>query len=239
MSAEFSQIKESLVDKILEQGQRLRNAMVESILLNDPLSSGIIYNKTYNTPVPSETKLIGKPIGDKKLLEAFLSGDYLTKDQEEIALNTIRSMPVSDVCDTTERTLLSKCSCSTCAAYYRNNLKCDLRRSPNCNKKFSIGQKEEANFDGHQILKEVDSLKVILQSIHLNSFGTKKVTQYLSKRQFSSGLNETYFVEYYIPDIFTKEVPKSKSKTDSGLESNHVRVCARRTGNGWYYFFIY
>ncbi|CAG9767011.1 unnamed protein product [Ceutorhynchus assimilis] len=219
MCADFTRVKESLVDKILEQGQKLRNSMVQSILQNDPMSSAdIIYNnKIYNTPVNSATTLSNEnPKKNSKLLEAFLNGDYLTKDQEELALSTIRSMPVSDVCETTQKTLSSKCCCATCTAYSINNLNCDLRRTPNCSnlrREFTI-------------FKFVDSLKVILQSLSLNDFGNKKV----NTKETNSTLNETYFIEYYIPEVFTRNI-KTKSKTDSGLESGHVRVCAKRTTN--------
>lgn len=220
---EFTKVKDSLVDKILEQGQRLRNAMVQSILQNDPHSADVLFhhNKKYNTPVSSDTGLTEEPLKDNKLITAFLHGDYLTKQQEELALNTIRSMSLSDVCETTKHTLHSKCACITCTEYNTNNLKCDLRRT------------HTAVDKNTQFLKQVDSLKVVLQSIHLNSLGQKKVNQGL--RGPSSSLNETYFVEYSLPEVFTKNMTKSKSKVDSGLENNHVRICAKRTNDGLYY----
>lgn len=214
-------MKDSLVDKILEQGQRLRNAMVQSILQNDPLSEDI-YNKTHNTPASSATSLTCNTNG-KKLLEAFLNGDYLTKEQEQMALNTARSVPVEEVCNTIEKTNFSKCACAVCSAYHPTNLKCDLRRPKSLLKELNMGIPADA-------LKQVDSLKIILQSIHLNSAGSKKVSH--GQSQADSRLNETYFVEYSVPEVFTKGVVRSKSKTDSGLESSHVRVCARRTSNG-------
>lgn len=223
--SEFTKVKNSLVDKILEQGQRLRNAMVQSILQNDPHSADVLFhhNKKYNTPVSNDTGLTDQPLKDNKLITAFLHGDYLTKQQEEQALNTIRSMSLSDVCDTTEHTLGSKCTCITCTAYNNNNLKCDLRRTNP-----AVDEAVDKEF-----LKQVDSLKVVLQSICLNSLGQKKVNQGLSGQ--ISSLNETYFVEYSLPEVFIKNMTKSKSKVDSGLENNYVRVCARRTNDGLYY----
>lgn len=221
--SEFTKVKDSLVDKILEQGQRLRNSMVQSILQNDPHSADVLFhhNKKYNTPVSSDTGLTDQPLKDNKLITAFLHGDYLTKQQEELALSTIRSMSLSDVCENTDHTLGSKCTCITCTAYNTNNLKCDLRRT------------NPAVDKDTQFLKQVDSLKVVLQSILLNSLGQKKVNQGFSGQ--SSSLNETYFVEYCLPEVFIKNMTKSKSKVDSGLENNYVRVCARRTNNGLYY----
>ncbi|KAH1019281.1 hypothetical protein HUJ04_009124 [Dendroctonus ponderosae] len=220
MSSEFTGIKDSLVDKILEQGQRLRNAMVQSILQNDPFT-GDIYSKTHNTPVSSATSLTCNSNG-KKLLEAFLNGDYLTKEQEQMALNTARSVPMEEVCNTIGKSNFSKCACAVCSAYHPTNLKCDLRRPQTQLKQLKGGVPADA-------LKQVDSLKIILQSVHLNNAGSKKVS--FGKGRADSRLNETYFLEYSVPEVFSKGVVRSKSKTDSGLESSVVRVCARRTSN--------
>ncbi|XP_050315160.1 C2 domain-containing protein 3-like [Anthonomus grandis grandis] len=258
MSGEFNQIKETLVDKILDQGQRLRNAMVQSILQNDPLSSEVFLSKTHNTPMSSLSSLTTRTAADKKLLEAFINGDYLTKEQEELALETIRSLPASEVCETTEKTLSSRCSCPTCLSYHENNLKCHLRRehrvSTNCqnqkpeclpeftNSNFTdclrehrvsacqntVAEVSNSNFTN--ILKQVDCLRVSLQSIHLNELGIKKVVQ-SSNKVNSYGASQSYFVEYTIPDIFFKQGEKLQSKVDSGLKSNHVSFCARGSSN--------
>ncbi|XP_066246951.1 uncharacterized protein [Euwallacea similis] len=227
MSTEFtSKTKGSLVDKILEQGQKLRNAMVQSILQNDPFHSDILCsNNNYDTAVTSRVSLTGSGTGDKKLLEAFLNGDYLTKDEEKIALSTVRSMAGLEVFKSTEEKLFTKCLCSTCSIYHTNNLKCDLRRN-----EAAFKPTESINsIDALNVLKQVDSLKIILQSIHLNSLGEKKIVQDFNKP--SSHLNEIFFVKYCIPEVFINDTVKSKSKVDSGLERNQIQVCSRRTSN--------
>ncbi|XP_066150270.1 uncharacterized protein [Euwallacea fornicatus] len=227
MSTKFTlKTKEFLVDKILEQGQKLRTAMVQSILQNDPLHSDILYsNNKYYTPITNRVSLTGSGSGDKKLLEAFLNGDYLTKDEEKIALSIVRSMPGLEIFKTTKEKLFSKCPCSTCSVYHTNNLKCDLKRNEAAFKH----TEHINNINALNVLKQVDSLKILLQSIHLNSLGEKKIVQSFNKS--SSHLNETFFVKYCIPEVFICDIVKSKSKVDSGLEHNQIQVCSRRTSN--------
>ncbi|ENN76373.1 hypothetical protein YQE_07095, partial [Dendroctonus ponderosae] len=118
------------------------------------------------TPVSSATSLTCNSNG-KKLLEAFLNGDYLTKEQEQMALNTARSVPMEEVCNTIGKSNFSKCACAVCSAYHPTNLKCDLRRPQTQLKQLKGGVPADA-------LKQVDSLKIILQSVHLNNAGSKK-----------------------------------------------------------------
>ncbi|KAL1509796.1 hypothetical protein ABEB36_004478 [Hypothenemus hampei] len=226
MLGDHFKTKESLVDKILEQGQKLRNAMVQSILQNDLQNrANNLDTKTHNTPVSSFFSLSNRSDEERNLFEAFLNGDYLTKQQEELVLNTARSIPPAEFLLATERTFFpKKCKCDICAEYHNNNLKCDLRRTTTQN-----ADKELVKRSNQDFLKQVDSIKVILQNIDLNSYGIKKITNGCNFQ--SSSLGESYFIEYSIPQVFVKDVVKSKSKTDSGLESNDVRIYAKRINN--------
>lgn len=57
----YNEIREtdSLVDKIVQQGQKLRNALVHSILNNDPFSVDILTSQT-NTERTTRTEVPGK-----------------------------------------------------------------------------------------------------------------------------------------------------------------------------------
>ncbi|KAG5899964.1 hypothetical protein JTB14_034535 [Gonioctena quinquepunctata] len=101
-------VDSNLVDKILEQGQKLRNAMVASILKNDPLSTKLIYNNPFNTPQSSKTEF-GEPekVDNLISLEAFIKGECMTKEDEKTALDTLRSLSGPDLCKTTEKSLKS------------------------------------------------------------------------------------------------------------------------------------
>ncbi|XP_060531036.1 uncharacterized protein LOC132704799 isoform X2 [Cylas formicarius] len=222
MNSNFKMVDGKLVEKILEQGQKLRNAMVESILKNDPFSAELTSRKHYTTPRDSSLSVPkhADKIADSKLLEAYLNGDYLTREQETSAMETIRTMPVLELSNQTQKTLHNVgkiCTCTTCLAYMDTNLNCDLRRNEGeimkpCN--------------NTNILKFVDSLKVILHGIQLNETGLKRIS---NKEQLQySALNECYFLEYKVPDILTKKL--KKSKVDSGLTNTSVRFCSRRVG---------
>ncbi|CAH0561232.1 unnamed protein product [Brassicogethes aeneus] len=207
-----------LVDKILEQGQRLRNSMVQSILNNDPLY--VDSNKHYNTPVSSVElhKHVDTSQFDDKKLESFLKGDYLSREDEKIALDTFRSMSDVDLCKTTERMYSANsrtCSCSTCRDYHSKDLNCDIKRSKS-DKNISIRYENEKYF------KFVDSLKVTVHSLVLNGAGSRKICDK------NVPLGETYFLEYIVPDLLQKNVGFVKSKVNSGLDTNSVRICAKK-----------
>ncbi|KAJ8945065.1 hypothetical protein NQ318_005245, partial [Aromia moschata] len=223
-------VDKSLVDKILEQGQRLRNAMVGSILKNDPFNTEIIYNKHFNTPRSSGTELNRfKAVDnltslDEKRLEAFIKGEYMTKDEEKLAVDTLRSLSAPALCKTTERSLssgrLSTCRCYVCEIYNANNLYCDLRRkSPKQtverletypSNEVTREIQEKYRTDNGNILKHVDSMKVSINSLVLNEIGNQK---------------------YVVPDYLVSKSFVSKSKVNSGLENNHVRLCSRRNND--------
>ncbi|GJQ83131.1 hypothetical protein Trydic_g15369 [Trypoxylus dichotomus] len=134
----------NLVEQILEQGQRLRAAMVQTILNNDPFNIDIL--KTPNFKSYSETDAL-KPIHtvnldnqyetksltleDKHKFLAYLRGEEMTRNDERKVLDTFRAMSNADICDATERSYNSdySCCCDTCKAYYKHNLSCDFNHS--------------------------------------------------------------------------------------------------------------
>lgn len=59
----YNEIREtdSLVDKIVQQGQKLRNALVQSILNNDPFSVDVLTtNRSYSEEKTARSTLAGK-----------------------------------------------------------------------------------------------------------------------------------------------------------------------------------
>lgn len=217
-----------LIDKVLERGQRLRNAMVQAILTHDPL----------NTDVISDHQ--GKSIRIDELshettrkIRAFLQGDPLSRKDEIWTLETLRSMSATDLCKVTDRTYKSEepCDCLTCHEYREKDLNCDLKRVENSNEITQKIQQRYKNEFGSYI-KFVDSVKVSVNSVLLNEAGEKKVNNSLFKSK-TSGVGQTFFLEYQIPEVLVKNYQKNKSKVDSGLDSaNVVRFCARRSQEG-------
>lgn len=134
----------NLVEQILEQGQRLRAAMVQTILNNDPFNLDLV--KTQNFKSYSETDAL-KPmhainadnrretkslsLEDKHKFLAYLRGEKMTRSDERQVLDTFRAMSNADICDATERSYNAdySCSCDTCKAYYKHNLSCDFNHS--------------------------------------------------------------------------------------------------------------
>lgn len=237
----------SLVNKILEQGQKLRNSMVGSILKNDPFNTDIIYSKHFTTPKTSSSDFTDfKSLSpftsiDEKRVEAYIKGEYMTKDEERLALDTLRSMSAPDLFKTTERTLnstcLSTCKCYICEIYNSNNLYCDLRRKSKdingTNQCFSseIAKdiQEKYKNENKAMLKYVDSLKVLINNLTLTETGNRKVSD--NDKKVPYNFNQTYFLEYCIPDCIVNKCIISKSKVNSGLESNFFRFCSRRNND--------
>ncbi|XP_044255228.1 uncharacterized protein LOC123005506 [Tribolium madens] len=214
-----------LIDKILERGQRLRSAMVQSILRHDPLNLDVI-----NDQVKKPTKLDDLPHDSNSKIRAFLQGDPLSREEEIWALETLRSMSATDLCKVTDRTYRSEepCDCLTCHEYREKDLNCDLKRVENSNEiTEKIQQRYKNEFANY--IKFVDSVKVSVNSVLLNEAGDKKVLNSLIKDKASS-VGQNFFLEYQIPEILVRNSPKNKSKVDSGLDSgNLVRLCTRRS----------
>lgn len=57
----YNEIREtdSLVNKIIQQGQRLRNALIQSILKNDPFSVDVLTSQT-NSERTGRSEVVGK-----------------------------------------------------------------------------------------------------------------------------------------------------------------------------------
>ncbi|XP_074037878.1 uncharacterized protein [Leptinotarsa decemlineata] len=240
-------VDSNLVEKILEQGQKLRNAMIGSILKNDPFSTEILINNHYNTPRSSRSELSNNtktenviPLNDKRL-EAFIKGDCMSKEEEKLALDTLRSLSAPDLCETTERTLKSTniggCKCYICKVYNSKYLSCDSKLNSQKEMEFQSPPQHEVTENipgkykacGVQTLKFVDSLKIAINNLILNDIGNQKILSTVnSKVPCKSSSN--FFLEYKVPEILVTSA-KHKSKVDSGLETNHVRLSSRKTSN--------
>ncbi|KAI4462560.1 hypothetical protein MML48_4g00012375 [Holotrichia oblita] len=203
----------NLVEQILEQGQRLRAAMVQTILNNDPFNLDLV--KTQNFKSYSETDAL-KPmhainadnqretkslsLEDKHKFLAYLRGEKMTRNDE------------------------------------RQNMKLAAK-----SKKLESQTGVSYSYPSHSVkcLKYVDSLKISIHSLVLNQEGNKKVygNSLDKKLKLPISITHTYFIEYQIPEIIMKAVLRSKSKVDSGLDShNLVRMCSKKLHNEAIYF---
>ena len=209
-------IDAQLVDKILDRGQRLRSAMVQAILNNDPFNQDVIYQES------KSVRLEDLPKDSNEKIRAFLQGDAMSREDEIVTLETLRSMSAADLCRVTDRTYGSEepCDCLTCVEYQEKDLKCDLKRESN-----EITQKIQERYKSEvsSHLKFVDSVKISVNSLI---------------KEKAAGVGQTFFLEYQIPEVLVKNHQKVKTKVDSGLDSaNVVRLCSRRThGQGITYF---
>lgn len=203
-------VNSELVDTVLEQGQRLRSSMIESILENDPLFKTTNYTQRHNAD-------LHKP----DTLEAYLRGDPLSEDDQTVAFDSIKTLNAKQLSDITNRIFCSKCKCNICMEYDGIAFKDDTRRKPSENKAIYDINETFPSEEHKNYLKYVDSLKINVHSLSLNETGNRKVGNQVP-------FNQTFFIEYRIPSILLKNV-KNKSKVDSGLDSNGVvRICSRR-----------
>lgn len=235
---EFSQ-SGSLVDQILEQGQRLRNAMVQSILNNDPFNSDIIGNKYKIT----NNEIDEITVEDKEKFINYLRGDVMSKVEKKQALDTFRKLSNVDICDITEEACLknnTSCGCDTCKAYYKEtNL--ELNSVPllnlrsvcvsNSNRHKNVESVKSDLVSVISCLKYVDSLKLHVHYLNLTEDGIKKVCRNTdAKLKLPPSYSYTFFIEYTLPDVIIVNF-KSKSKVDSGLHPNKIRICSKVVQN--------
>lgn len=139
MSSHVSLVNVNLVEQILEQGQRLRNSIVQSILNNDPLNTEIMTNtdrSATNISQPLQLQIEdcdrNRNLTMKNQIEAYLQGEHMTLQEEQEVLNALQSMSAAELCKTTERTYTSynkPCNCDICHMYETQNLSCDIKRS--------------------------------------------------------------------------------------------------------------
>lgn len=227
--------KNTIVDQILEQGQRLRNSMVESILNNDPLNIQVI-NYRHESTCNNNINELDKPLSpqEKQLFIAYVRGDRMTKSEELQALDTFRKMSPADISEITDRTCLSykaTCNCDTCKAYYSENYT-ETFKVPLLNLKI-IDEKMNyleatpiTNF-----LKYVDSLRVSIHNLVFNCEGLKKINCKNNLFKLPPSYTHSYFVEYAIPDVIIPKNNKIKAKVDTGMSNNKIRFCSKSTHN--------
>ncbi|XP_076255909.1 uncharacterized protein LOC143193530 [Rhynchophorus ferrugineus] len=215
MSFKDKKIDKKLVEHILEQGQKLRTSMIESILKNDPFNKETVNEKCYNTPRSSNGSI------NYQIKELEVASDVF-KDLN-VCENQLLSERYENACYATEKSVV--CSCSTCLAYSVKCLKCDLRRAKSKDSIVIPKQKPIKK----ELLEYGDCLKIQLHSIYLNTQGLKKVTHDLPNRTLHS-YNETYILEYSIPKIFLTKHRKSTGR--NCLENdNYSRIIGRRTND--------
>lgn len=308
MSALESNLKSnsntSLVEKILEQGQRLRNSMVQAVLNNDPFNKEILSNISSPAHTYRDNKSAGiekcncyshrgKDKGtqreyDQLNIHKYLEGDEMCVNEEMRALETLRSMSPHSLIQSTSCTKHSdhyKNSCDICKDY-ENRLysastssvsidRLDERYTSNRSKqahKANDKNTEEIVHDGkarvkifeepedrfkskpkdgpsklklikntfHEnqgVLRYVDSLKIHVYSLKLNGAGHRKVSASENANKPYLIGNNMYFVEYSLPDVLLKQVPKSRAKVNTGLHPDKtIRFCSKKLLNDSVYF---
>lgn len=225
--------RNNLVDQILEQGQRLRNSMVESILNNDPLNiSAINYkHKACNHYGPKVDKALSTE--EEQLFLSYLHGDSMSKVEEKQALDTFRRMSLTDICNLTDRSCLSykaTCNCSTCKAYYNYDVPLlNLRKLQH--ESSSNNNKAALKVDQFTLLKYVDSLKISVHSLAFNLEGLKKINRKSNAAKLPPSYSHSYFVEYSIPGVILPADGKIKAKVDTGMNNNKIRFCSKLVHN--------
>lgn len=239
-SSLHSKRSNNIVDQILEQGQRLRNSMVESILNNDPFNTNVInYKYRYNNTScdRSTSDVMEKPLSpdEKELFLAYVRGDTMTKIEEKQALDTFGKMSIRDVYNLTDRTCLSykaTCNCDTCKAYYNDNK--EMYNVPRLNLQNLNSEKGElesvkSSIPVSNLLKYVDSLRISVHSLTFNQEGLKKINKSNMKNLFKlpPSYTHTYFVEFAIPEVIIPSRDRVRAKVDTGMHNNKVRFCSK------------
>lgn len=240
--------KNNLIEKILHQGQRLRNAMVQSILDHDPFNTEIFNDYNTNTLVTSRLRKkvpsycssldINLLDTEKRKIQLFLKGESMNQRDQVEALDTLRSMSSENLCKTTNETYHSKCPCTTCLKYNKDDLNCDLKRFKKnlIDKEEKIIQ-EQICIKPHnkneisKYLKYVDCMQISIHDLILNDKGNKKINSYMTvDKKIPAWGSQTFFIEYELPfvlSVSTSGKKLQKSVTNSS-NNNFVRICARR-----------
>nr|CAI5849123.1 unnamed protein product [Callosobruchus analis] len=231
-------VDSNLAEKILKQGQKLRVSMIESILKNDPFNTDIIYMKDFSTPQSSRTNLSKNKIldfddlnpcsdVDENRLNAFIRGECMTKEEEQLALDTLRSLSAPELCRTAARSLtcqVEPCQCTTCQIY--NSF---LKTTPKIRTKINPIHETINSLHGQhnpylQLLDYVDSLKLSINNFKLTERGIHKVLANCTDEASIRYIN--FFLEYHIPEQITSSHIQNKS-----FSQNCVRLCSKLSNN--------
>lgn len=241
----LAQNEGSLVERVLEQGQRLRNSIVQSILNNDPFNTEIMTNQITLMDSPNGPQLSKRyessPIDNQsqEKLEAYLQGESMPREDELQVLNIIQSMSSAELCKTTDQAFSSDkfCNCRICNKYVREEVNCDLKRAcPNRNShkvpSSAITDQIQESYRSQtgEYLKYVDSLQIGVHNLVLNDVGIRKASasETTKPMKLPLSVNYTYFIEYRVPDVLSGTTKKT---TFSTTDANLVRICSNRLHN--------
>ncbi|KAF5284565.1 hypothetical protein FQR65_LT02391 [Abscondita terminalis] len=245
----------NIVEQILEQGQRLRNAMVKSILDNDPFyieDARIKQKLESNKPLHNKFKTIE----DDKMckFKTAKSTQVMSSEFPEVYCGCHicniykREIYFGDKCMHIPPLHLLKRTQNKCRSTdnadealdsgipSRSNLQSDTVTSNFTEDKIqSINQQEHVEkpislIKTTNYFKYVDSMKIMVHNVSLNYAGNRKAlaSGADTKYRLPISTNQSYFVEYNIPNCLTHTLARSKSKVDSGLGSNLFRVCSKK-----------
>lgn len=232
--ANFDKVPDmNLIDKVLEQGQKLRNSIVKSILNNDPFNSDVLIA---NSMPNSAKNVITSLQNQEQNVINYLKGDPMSPEEKQNVLSVIQNMSPNELCKTTERSFGSykkSCNCYICNLYESENLSCDLKRSATYSNKsdcvvppIDLTQKTDENFtvQNEKLLKYVDSMQVTVHSLELNSTAVQKLICDRQSKVLS--MNYSYFVEYWVSEDVLKIDRNLKS-----FSRNCVRICSKKTSD--------
>lgn len=248
----------NLVDQILEQGQRLRNSIVQSILNNDPLNSEIILSTERSTANVSEILELKNDEYDankyttmKNQIEAYLQGEQMSPQEEHEVLAAIQSMSAQELCKTTEKTYASynnSCNCNVCKQYETQNLNCDLQRSTKPNTEvplINLTEKDDEN-TGKSVdivefikntyrsqtadyLQYIDSLQVAVHSLTLSDAGLRKVaTNDVDKKSKVPAAVSHTYFVEYTVPSVLQKNSAGSTRSVFSVDRNCVRICSRK-----------
>lgn len=195
-----------LVEQILQQGQRLRNAMVKSILDNNPLDKEF------------ETKEL-----DLELDNLIASSPYLDAACDcQICRAYVREKLNSDGFHVPDR-CCAKRNCDKCSD---DGIKTSRHATDGDETKTIIAVDNDP-------YKLANCLRITVHKLRLNEAGNRKASgsSLDMKHKLPTALSHTYFVEYRVPKCLLRDRTKPDSKVDSGLDSNVTRICSKKIHN--------
>lgn len=236
-------VSSKIVHKVLKQGQRLRNAMVETILDNDPFNKDV-YNPVAAPKLDSQLSTARNQSEFDKNTRVFdyLTGANVSPLEEEQILNTIRTISPA----------ISMIQLASDLHFQNTNEAITQREKPvavmnptsqpqtsnvkifndyKYEKLKSISQKSilTNNENENNLLSFVDSFKVYVYTLKFNSAGWRKVFGYENKSLVSRA--PTFFVEYILPQLLNEDALKQnekKTKVNSNIVNRATRFCSKK-----------
>ncbi|XP_012264437.2 uncharacterized protein LOC105690864 [Athalia rosae] len=196
-----TEVADKLVAHVVARAQRLRGALLRETYEKDPLAlseSSVLDSSRSDTSADNEAKLY----------EYFL-GKRMSRFDERKALDTLRlTSPTPSLIDLASEAIQS---CQHNGKSHCNERKAvinvPVETTDNAISKDSISTKSRE----HLPLDQIDSMKIIVESLTLSPAGYRRVRSSCVSRGDSIPLAVTYFVEYDTSFTHTKKTMRKSS----------------------------